>query len=105
MFQLVAECCANALTLIVRMDEQSIRETVFICVSKTMLRRDVAERMEEEMTQGKFNEMMDAYLTQLSEKELSDWPAQSREWAEDNGYLNGDEQGRKKYKKFTTREE
>lgn len=70
-----------------------------------MFRRDVAERMEEEMTQEKFNEMMDAYLTQLSEKEPSDWSAQSREWAEDNGYLNGDEQGRKKYKKFTTREE
>lgn len=71
-----------------------------------MFRRDVAEMMEEEeMTQEKFNEMMNVYLEQLSEKDPSGWSADARAWAEENGYINGDERGKRKYQKFTTREE
>lgn len=71
-----------------------------------MFRADVREMMEdEEMTQEKFNEMMDAYIMQLSEKEPSDWSSEARVWAEEQGYINGDAEGKKKYKKFTTREE
>ena len=60
---------------------------------------------EEEMTQEKFNEMMDAYLVGLAKKEPSDWSAPARAWAEKNKVINGDANGNKMYRKFITREE
>ena len=60
---------------------------------------------EEEMTQEKFNEMMDAYLVGLAKKEPGDWSAPARAWAEKNKIINGDANGNKMYKKFVTREE
>ncbi len=63
------------------------------------------EEEQEEMNQQQFNEMMAAYLKEQVEKEPSQWSAQARQWAEGNGVIAGDEQGRKQYKKFCTREE
>ena len=60
---------------------------------------------EEEMTQEKFNEMMDAYLVALAKKEPDNWSAPARAWAEKNKIINGDANGNKMYKKFVTREE
>ena len=60
---------------------------------------------EEEMTQEKFNEMMDAYLVELAKKEPDNWSAPARVWAEKNKIINGDANGNKMYKKFVTREE
>ena len=60
---------------------------------------------EEEMTQEKFNEMMDAYLVGLAKKEPGDWSAPARAWAEKNKVINGDANGNKMYRKFITREE
>ena len=60
---------------------------------------------EEEMTQEKFNEMMDAYLVELAKKEPGDWSAPARNWVEKNKIMNGDEKGNRMYRKFITREE
>ena len=60
---------------------------------------------DEDMTQERFNELMTNYLTELAEKDPSAWSADARTWAESNGYIKGDEKGRKMYKKFMTREE
>ena len=57
------------------------------------------------LTQEQFNSMMDNYLADLAKKEPSEWSKEAREWAESNGYINGDGQGNKQYKKFATREE
>jgi N-acetylmuramoyl-L-alanine amidase len=59
---------------------------------------------DEDMTQDKFNEMMDVYLQQLGELEPSDWSADAREKVEAAGLIKGDENGKKKYKSFMTRE-
>lgn len=68
-------------------------------------RRDVAEEMEDDMTQEKFNEMMEAYLAGLAEQVPSDWSEEARRWAEQKGLIQGDENGNKKYKSFCTREQ
>ena len=60
---------------------------------------------DEDMTQERFNELMTNYLTELAAKDPNAWSADARTWAEDNGYIKGDEKGRKMYKKFMTREE
>lgn len=57
------------------------------------------------MTQETFNEMMNNYLTELAEKNPNTYSTDARAWAEKNGYIKGDEKGRKMYKKFMTREE
>ena len=60
---------------------------------------------EEEMTQDQFNKMMDNYLAQLAEKPPSDWSAEARNWAEENGLIQGDDMGNLQYKSFCTREQ
>ena len=60
---------------------------------------------DEDMTQDKFNEMMEVYLNQQAEKNASSWSNTERTWAEDKGYIKGDNLNRKMYKKFMTREE
>ena len=60
---------------------------------------------EEEVTQEKFNEMMNAWLAEQADKGPASWSKEARDWAESNGYIQGDEKGRKMYKKPLTREE
>ena len=60
---------------------------------------------EDEMTQEKFNEMMNVWLETQAAREPSAWSADARTWAEEKGYIQGDEKGRKMYKKPLTREE
>ena len=60
---------------------------------------------EEEMTQEKFNEMMNIYLEGLKKQQPDEWSAPYRAWAETNGYIIGDEHGNKNYKGHLTREE
>lgn len=65
-----------------------------------------AEQEDNDMlTQEQFNAMMNNYLADLAKKEPSEWSKEAREWAEKNGYINGDQNGNKQYKKFATREE
>lgn len=63
------------------------------------------QKEDDEMTQEQFNAMMDKYIEQVSQQEPSAWSREAREWAEGRGIINGDETGRKKYKKPCTREE
>ena len=65
----------------------------------------IPEEEDEDMTQEKFNEMMNNYLISLALKEPSEWSKEAREWCETNGIIKGDEHGNKMYKKYMTREE
>lgn len=60
---------------------------------------------EEIMTQETFNKMMDNYLAQLAEQPPSTWSAEARNWAEENGLIQGDDRGNLQYKSFCTREQ
>lgn len=59
---------------------------------------------DEDMTQEKFNEMMQNYLNDLAAKP-ADWETDAMNWAVSNSLLEGDEQGRLMPKKFMTRGE
>ena len=82
---------------------------------KTMddVRNDVAKLMDitpieeddDDMTQERFNEMMNVYLTQLAKQKPDNWSAEARAWSEENGIINGDTSGNRMYKKFLNREE
>ena len=63
------------------------------------------EMEEEEMTQERFNEMMNEYLKTLASEQPSSWSAKERLWAEKKGLINGDGKGNRMWKKFITREE
>lgn len=74
------------------------------------IRRDVynllnANEEDDDMTQEKFNEMMNTWLAEQEAKEPDDWSKDVRKWAEDNKIILGDEKGRKMYKRYITREE
>ena len=60
---------------------------------------------EEEMTQEQFNDMMENYLASRAQKAPHDWSAADRKWAEENGIIQGDPDGDKRYQSFITREE
>jgi hypothetical protein len=57
------------------------------------------------VTQEQFNKMMNNWITEQAKKDPSAWSAESREWAERNGFVSGDANGQKMYKKVLTREE
>ena len=64
-------------------------------------RRDVADKMEDEdMTQEKFNEMMDNYLAQLAELPPSEWAEKNLKDAVSLGFTDG-----KHPRAFATREQ
>ena len=63
------------------------------------------EEEDEDMTQDKFNEMMNTYINEQAEKDASSWSKDARNWAESKGFIKGDDKGRTMYKKFITREE
>ena len=67
---------------------------------------EVNSRLEgEEVSQEQFNAMMNTYLAGLGEKEPGEWSAEARAWAEEQGLIQGDENGKKKYKQSCTREQ
>ena len=75
-----------------------VRQDVFDLLSR--------EEDDDDMTQEKFNEMMNVWLKEQSAKDTNaTWSAPARNWAENYGYIQGDENGNKMYKKFLTREE
>ena len=57
------------------------------------------------MTQEQFNTMMNNWIAEQAKKDPSTWSADAREWGERNGFINGDTNGNKMYKKMLTREE
>lgn len=60
---------------------------------------------DEDMTAEKFAELMNEYMNNLASQEPGKWSEDARSWAEANGLIQGDEKGRKMYKKPLTREE
>lgn len=63
------------------------------------------EEGEEEMTQEKFNQMMDAYLAERNKKEGSVSSEDARAWATENGIFIGDDSKRYAWQGFVTREQ
>lgn len=61
--------------------------------------------IDEEMTQQQFDEMMDNYLARRAAMPPAAWSADARKWAEENGIIQGDENGNKQYQSFCTREQ
>lgn len=69
-------------------------------------RKHNAHQEEEEiMTQAEFNKMADAYFEAKKSAQPDEWSKVERAWAEESGLVQGDEQGRKLYKSYLTREE
>lgn len=67
--------------------------------------KEETKKEDEEMTQEQFNIMMNNWIAEQANKDPSSWSAEARSWAEKNGLITGDSQGRKLYKKPLTREE
>lgn len=60
---------------------------------------------EEELTQERFNELLEGYFQTLREKGPSDYSADARAWAEEAGIIRGNAAGQMQYKMFCTREQ
>lgn len=75
--------------------------------SMDQFRADVAAELageEEDMTQERFDELMDDYLARRAAWPPGAWSAEARAWAEERGIVQGDDSGRR-YRSFATREE
>ena len=71
-------------------------------------RLDVAAAMageEEDMTQERFDEMMNDYLARQAQLPPGGWSADARKWAEESGVVAGDSGGNFRYQSFASREE
>ena len=69
-----------------------------------LLQSKVIKEDDEDMTQEKFNEMMNVYLTQLASQPVT-WEQEAMNWALKNGLINGNEKGELMPKRFMTRGE
>lgn len=58
-----------------------------------------------ELTQERFNELLEGYFRTLRAAEPSDYSAEARAWAEEKGIIRGNAQGQKQYKMLCTREQ
>lgn len=83
-------------------------------VDMDRFRRDVVQAMEsgdggsegeDDMTQERFDELMDSYLARRAQLQPGDWSASARKWAEEQGIVAGDGEGVYRYRSFATREE
>lgn len=79
--------------------------TYYYSGQQEIIAPEQTEEVNEEMTQEKFNQFMNNYLTELSKESPNAWSAAARVWAEEHGLIKGDQNGNKQYKKFATREE
>lgn len=69
-----------------------------------LMQSKVIEEDDEDMTQEKFNEMMNVYLSQLAAQPVT-WEQDAMTWAQANGLINGNEKGQLMPKCFMTRGE
>ncbi|MCI9156022.1 MAG: N-acetylmuramoyl-L-alanine amidase [Lawsonibacter sp.] len=77
-------------------------------VTMDQFRRDVAAAMdheEDDMTQERFDEMMNDYLARRAQLPPGNWSASARDWAEKQGLVAGDGSGDLRYQALATREE
>jgi N-acetylmuramoyl-L-alanine amidase CwlA len=66
--------------------------------------RLINQEEDEDMTQDKFNELMNNYIEQLANSDAT-WETNEMNWAQQNGLINGDNLGRTMPKKYLTRGE
>ena len=66
---------------------------------------DLPAEEEETVTYETFKTYLEQYRAELAAKAPSDWSAEARAWAEEQGIIRGDDQGRMKYRAPVTREE
>ena len=70
-----------------------------------MAQIDAPQKEEEpELTQEELEMMLEKYFEKVSKEQPGDWSKEARDWAEENGIVTGDEEG-KRYKSHITREE
>lgn len=62
-------------------------------------------KKEEEVTQEQFNSMMEVYLSGKAKEGPSEWSQEARDWAVNNGIVEGDGNGAYRWKSAVTREE
>ena len=74
-------------------------------ISNTILTTYGLKKEEEPVTYETFKEYMDQYLLERASRKPAEWSAEARTWAEEKGVIKGDDQGRKKYLSWPTREE
>lgn len=74
-------------------------------IRNRILPPDMPEYMEDEMSYEDFKACFERYMEELKGQESSDWSLEARQWAEENGIIEGDENGNKQYKAFCTREQ
>ena len=71
-----------------------------------MAQIDAPQKEEEpEVTQEELEVMLEKYFEKVAKQDPSDWSADARKWAEENGIVQGDPNGDKRYKSHITREE
>ena len=70
-----------------------------------LLKSAIPDEEEEEMTQEKFNEMMNVWIAESEKLPPEYWSKDARKWAETNGLIKGDGNGNGMYKRMMTREE
>lgn len=80
-------------------DMKTVRKDVAALLQSKVIKED-----DEDMTQEKFNEMMNVYLTQLASQPVT-WEQEAMNWALKNGLINGNEKGELMSKRFMTRGE
>lgn len=70
-----------------------------------MAQIDTPQKEEEpELTQEELEMMLEKYFEKVAKEQPGDWSKEARDWAEKNGIVTGDEEG-KRYKSHITREE
>lgn len=63
------------------------------------------KKEEQPVSYEQFKAYLNRYFTEIAEQQPSAWSQDAREWAEANWIIQGDDQGRKKYRAAVTREE
>ena len=91
---------ADDMSLYVRKFNDIVRAISSGLISSLNLKKE-----EPVVTYDTFKEYMDQYLMEQAVKAPASWSSEERAWAESNGIIQGDDQGRKKYKSNVTREE
>ena len=79
--------------------------TVRADVATLLKNQNLSEEEDEDMTQEKFNQMMDVWMSEQARKSPGAWSKNARDWAESEKIISGDSTGRMMYKKPITREE
>ena len=80
-------------------------QTIVNTIASTIVSCFNLKKEEPSVTYETFKEYMDQYLSSLASQQPSDWSKDARIWAEENGIIQGDANGNKKYKSNITREE